>query len=132
MAKVQNLLGIPTGPRLQGAGRARYEKALDAAYAKFVAVDADNSGTVDCREFCKAFNLEFNIFTQRLWRLFDLDGSGDISFREFLFGACASRMHARAHNTNCKLTPRLAHNKRSIEICVERRERQGDLRVSPV
>ena len=82
LMKVQELLG----PKSASGKNETYERALEAAYAKFVSVDTDNSGNVDCKEFCRAFALEFNIFTQRLWRLFDLDNSGDISFREFLYG----------------------------------------------
>ena len=59
---------------------------LKEAYRKFCQADRDGSGEIDSQEFRAAFNLPDTPYLQRLWSFFDMDGSGGIGFREFVYG----------------------------------------------
>lgn len=75
---VRDMLGgIP------GAGSSKH---LKEAYRKFCQADRDGSGSIDTQEFKDAFGLPDTPYLQRLWSFFDMDGSGGIGFREFVYG----------------------------------------------
>ena len=71
---------------LGGVPGAGSSKHLKEAYRKFCQADRDGSGSIDTGEFQAAFNLPDTPYLQRLWSFFDMDGSGGIGFREFVYG----------------------------------------------
>jgi len=66
---------------------------LHSIQSEFERWDTDGSGTISEDEFAEIFNLQdprYKVFcspyTEKLFAFFDLDGSGEIDFREFVFG----------------------------------------------
>lgn len=53
-------------------------------YYVFRKVDLDGSGTIGLPELLAHINLERTKFTERIFSIFDEDGSGEIDFREFV------------------------------------------------
>ena len=51
----------------------------------FRKIDDDCSGSVDILEFLMYFDVERTRFTKRVFGIFDLDGSGKMDFKEFVF-----------------------------------------------
>eukprot|EP00899_Mesostigma_viride_P013892 jgi/Mesvir1/22503/Mv18534-RA.2 len=62
--------------------------ALRKLFATYNQSDKDRSGMVDVKEFCNVLRVEKTPFVERLFALFDTDGSGTIDLREFFVG-CA-------------------------------------------
>jgi len=53
----------------------------------FSSADMDGSKTLELQEFCAAFGLQNNAYTELLMRLFDDDCNGTVTFPEFVKGA---------------------------------------------
>lgn len=53
-------------------------------YDKFLSIDSDRSGSVSVRELFAHLATEATYFRDRVFTLFDDDGSGKIDFREFV------------------------------------------------
>lgn len=52
-------------------------------------MDTDESGTLEKNEFLNLPQIASNPLAQRLLAVFDMDGSGDVDFKEFLIGISA-------------------------------------------
>lgn len=59
------------------------EKDVGKIYKIFRKIDKDNSGTIQILEMLNYFDIDRNRFTERVFGIFDEDGSGQIDFREF-------------------------------------------------
>lgn len=57
---------------------------LDKLFTIFDDIDKDGSGLVRMDEFFSFFRLEDSDFNRELFRTFDSDGSGELSFLEFV------------------------------------------------
>ncbi|KAJ3269058.1 Calcineurin subunit B [Terramyces sp. JEL0728] len=65
------------------------EDEIKRLYKRFVKMDTDQSGTLEKSEFLSLPQIASNPLAQRLLAVFDLDGSGDVDFKEFLIGISA-------------------------------------------
>eukprot|EP00639_Heterosigma_akashiwo_P031669 CAMPEP_0194672140 /NCGR_PEP_ID=MMETSP0295-20121207/6257_1 /TAXON_ID=39354 /ORGANISM="Heterosigma akashiwo, Strain CCMP2393" /LENGTH=370 /DNA_ID=CAMNT_0039555771 /DNA_START=135 /DNA_END=1244 /DNA_ORIENTATION=+ len=54
-----------------------------ALHSSYAAIDGDNSGTIEVKELMAYLGLHSQ-FTNRVFRIFDEDGSGELDFREFV------------------------------------------------
>ncbi|KAJ3305920.1 Calcineurin subunit B [Kappamyces sp. JEL0829] len=52
-------------------------------------MDTDHSGSLEKEEFLQLPQIASNPLAQRLLAVFDMDGSGDVDFKEFLIGLSA-------------------------------------------
>jgi Ca2+-binding EF-hand superfamily protein len=57
---------------------------LNRLYKAFVSYDLDESKGMDYAELLTALNLSKNRFTTRAFSVFDLDGDGELNFKEFV------------------------------------------------
>lgn len=53
-------------------------------YKIFKKVDVDGSGSIALSELLAHIDVERTVFSQRVFSIFDEDGSGEIDFREFV------------------------------------------------
>jgi serine/threonine-protein phosphatase 2B regulatory subunit len=65
------------------------EDEIKRLYKRFVKMDTDENGSLDKEEFLQLPHIASNPLAQRLLAVFDIDGSGDIDFKEFLVGISA-------------------------------------------
>lgn len=56
----------------------------DALFTSFDDIDTDGSGLVHMDEFFSFFRLEPNEFNREIFRIFDTDGNGQLTFQEFV------------------------------------------------
>jgi serine/threonine-protein phosphatase 2B regulatory subunit len=56
------------------------------SYKKFQEGDRDNSGLIEYPEFCEVLGVEPTPAVEKLFKLFDKDGSGKIDIKEFMIG----------------------------------------------
>lgn len=66
----------------EGMGFTKY--SIDQLYTLYYAMDDDNSNSIDPKEFFRANNVEPLPVYNRFFEIFDLDGSGALSFSEFV------------------------------------------------
>ncbi|KAI9204205.1 uncharacterized protein BJ171DRAFT_582183 [Polychytrium aggregatum] len=59
---------------------------IQRLYKRFLKMDRDRSGSIDKEEFLAIPQISSNPLAQRLLAVFDVDGSGDIDFKEFITG----------------------------------------------
>lgn len=59
---------------------------IQKLYARFKQIDRDGSGELDPKEIFNVPELANNPLVQRVITIFDTDGNGKISFKEFLTG----------------------------------------------
>ena len=52
-------------------------------------MDTDQNGTLEKSEFLQLPQISSNPLAQRLLAVFDIDGSGDVDFKEFIIGISA-------------------------------------------
>ena len=52
-------------------------------------MDTDQNGTLEKSEFLQLPQIASNPLAQRLLAVFDIDGSGDVDFKEFIIGISA-------------------------------------------
>ena len=57
-------------------------------YKVFRSIDVDNSGTIEVNELMDGSKMEKNAFNDRVFKIFDEDGSGQIGERS-LYAACS-------------------------------------------
>ena len=57
---------------------------LDALFTAFDDIDEDGSGLVHMDEFFSFFKLEPTDFSREIFRIFDSDGNGQLTFLEFV------------------------------------------------
>mmetsp|Transcript_57067 Transcript_57067/g.157905 ORF Transcript_57067/g.157905 Transcript_57067/m.157905 type:complete len:177 (+) Transcript_57067:93-623(+) len=62
------------------------EKAVAQLFARFQALDSDGSGRLDRSEILGIADLDGNPLVERVISVFDTDGTGPVSFLEFLLG----------------------------------------------
>lgn len=62
------------------------QKALKSVAQLFMEGTPDVKGQLSHEGFCTMFNLKSDVYTQRLVRIFDLDDSGSVGLREFVYG----------------------------------------------
>eukprot|EP00003_Mantamonas_plastica_P031393 TRINITY_DN813_c0_g2_i3.p1 TRINITY_DN813_c0_g2~~TRINITY_DN813_c0_g2_i3.p1 ORF type:complete len:231 (+),score=77.82 TRINITY_DN813_c0_g2_i3:289-981(+) len=60
------------------------ESELKRLYKRFRKIDTDNSGTITADEFQAIPGLAMNPLLTRVMAIFDVDGDGDIDFKEFI------------------------------------------------
>lgn len=65
------------------------EDEIKRLYKRFVKMDTDQSGSLEKSEFLQLPQIASNPLAQRLLAVFDMDGSGDVDFKEFLIGISA-------------------------------------------
>merc|ERR1712151_200810 len=46
--------------------------------------DKDGSGTIDYEEFCAALEMEDSTVAKQMFKVFDMDGGGQIELKEFI------------------------------------------------
>ena len=62
-----------------------YDSGFDV-FAAFIDIDDDNSGEVGVSEFHKWLGFPATKFSERVFGILDMDGSGQLDFREFMIG----------------------------------------------
>lgn len=62
---------------------------IDKLFTSFCDIDADNSGLVSNDEFLMYFSMEKTSINTKIFGVFDRDGSGCISFFEFICSVSA-------------------------------------------
>ena len=62
-----------------------YDSGFDV-FAAFIDIDDDNSGEVGVGEFHKWLGFPATKFSERVFGILDMDGSGQLDFREFMIG----------------------------------------------
>ena len=77
--------GSPQKQR-QGAAGDAVTAALRRCHDMFVEGAPDDAGQMTPAGFCSIFGLKVDEYTDRLVKIFDLDNSNAIGFREFLYG----------------------------------------------
>jgi Ca2+-binding EF-hand superfamily protein len=60
------------------------KKQVDQFFTAFDDLDSDGSGSVKMDEFFSFFRLESTEFNIELFRIFDSDGNGELTFLEFV------------------------------------------------
>ena len=60
------------------------KREIKKLYYIFKKVDVDGSGSIGLAELLTHIDLERTRFTERIFSIFDEDGSGEIDFREFV------------------------------------------------
>lgn len=60
------------------------EKEISRIHKIYAKVDTDKSGQISTLELFMALDVERNKFTERVFSIFDEDGSGQVDFREFV------------------------------------------------
>jgi len=55
-------------------------------FYQYFALYYKDDGLIDYEEFCKALRIDDSIFTQSLFKVFDLNSDRYLNFREFLLG----------------------------------------------
>lgn len=63
-----------------------YAEPLSRCHDMFVEGAPDDRGQLTHRGFCSIFGLKQDEYTDRLVKIFDLDNSGAVGFREFVYG----------------------------------------------
>lgn len=53
-------------------------------YKRFQEIDIDQSGAIDYHEFCIALEMEDSSVAQQMFRVFDMDGGGQVELKEFI------------------------------------------------
>lgn len=76
----------------------------------FSAVDVDKSGQIALAELLAHIDLERTRFTERIFSIFDEDGSGEIDFREFVLSLWNYCTLTKATLGTCKI--------RIIQFCI--------------
>ena len=66
----------------EGMGFTKY--SIDQLYTVYYSMDQDNSNSIDPKEFFRANDVEPLPVYNRFFEIFDLDGSGELSFSEFV------------------------------------------------
>lgn len=59
-------------------------KEIRKLYELFKRVDIDNSGSIGLNELLNHMDVDKTAFTERVFSIFDEDGSGSVDFREFV------------------------------------------------
>ena len=62
-----------------------YDSGFDV-FSAFIDIDDDNSGEVGVSEFHKWLGFPATKFSERVFGILDMDGSGQLDFREFMIG----------------------------------------------
>ena len=62
-----------------------YDSGFDV-FSAFIDIDDDNSGEVGVGEFHKWLGFPATKFSERVFGILDMDGSGQLDFREFMIG----------------------------------------------
>ncbi|KAI9004135.1 calcineurin subunit B, partial [Gaertneriomyces semiglobifer] len=62
---------------------------IQRLYKRFAKLDKDRSGSLTKEEFLALPQVASNPLAQRLLAVFDVDGSGDVNFKEFISGLSA-------------------------------------------
>ena len=60
------------------------EESVGLLYKVFNKIDLDHSGYISCSELFKKLQMENTKFARRIYRMYDIDKSGKIDFREFV------------------------------------------------
>ena len=60
------------------------KREIRTLWKVFVRVDVDGSGSIGLAELLAHIDLDRTRFTERIFSIFDEDGSGEIDFREFV------------------------------------------------
>lgn len=60
------------------------QQHLNALYTAFDDIDSDGSGVIRMDEFFSFFKLEPSEFSKEIFRIFDCDGNGQLTFLEFV------------------------------------------------
>ncbi len=60
------------------------EREVRKLYNEFRKVDMDNSGSIGLPELLAHLDLPVTPFTEKVFSIFDDDGSGEIDFKEFV------------------------------------------------
>ena len=60
------------------------EKEVRKLYNEFRKVDMDNSGSIGLPELLAHLDLPVTDYTQKVFSIFDEDGSGEVDFKEFV------------------------------------------------
>jgi len=74
------------GGKKDAVSERRFHDALARLHAMFLDGAPDLAGQLDRVGFTRIFGLKPDIFCDRLVKIFDLDNSGEIGFREFVYG----------------------------------------------
>jgi len=53
-------------------------------FKRFQDIDVDKSGAIDYHEFLQALEMEDNVISKQMFRVFDMDDSGSIELKEFI------------------------------------------------
>lgn len=53
-------------------------------YKRFQDIDVDKSGAIEYHEFLQALEMEDNVISKQMFRVFDMDDSGSIELKEFI------------------------------------------------
>ena len=99
-----------------------YDSGFDV-FSAFIDIDDDNSGEVGVSEFHKWLGFPATKFSERVFGILDMDGSGQLDFREFMIGVWnwntydATGITKLAFNTMDVLT--------SVSLSLRRRLRDG-------
>lgn len=59
-------------------------REIKKLYELFKRVDVDNSGSIGLNELLTHMDVDKTQFTERVFSIFDEDGSGEVDFREFV------------------------------------------------
>lgn len=61
------------------------EREIGLLYKTFRRADSDHGGSISRSEFLDLYDISSNNFAKKIFRLFDIDSSGNVDFHEFVF-----------------------------------------------